>query len=113
VPLDKGGVKRIKAMQQFKLESVKTGVASIRVSTQIISPVTEPAIEAQVIQREATGVVRFDIDAGRIIGQQMDVDKHAVGFRGEASALHYVTRFSEQLITEAAASASKQSPTLQ
>ncbi len=113
VPLEKGGVKKIKALQQFKLENVKTSVAFIRVSTQIISPVTEPAIEAQLVQREGTGVVRFDIDAGRIIGQQMDVDKHVVGFRGEASSLHYVTRFSEQLIPAAPQSASKLSPALQ
>ena len=98
VPLETGGVKKIKAVQQFKLESVKTGVASIRVSTQFISPVTDPAIEAQVVQHESTGMVRFDIDAGRIIGQQMDVDKHVVGFRGQASSLHYVTRFTEQWI---------------
>ena len=52
-----------------------------------------PAIEAQIVQREGSGVVRFDIEAGRIIGQQMDVDKHVVGFRGEASSIHYVTRF--------------------
>jgi hypothetical protein len=107
VPLETGGVKKIKALQQFKLESVKTGVASIHVSTEILSPVTEPAIEAQVAQRESSGVVRFDVDAGRIIGQQMDVDKHVVGFRGEASSLHYITRFSEQWIPETVKSAEK------
>ena len=112
VPLESGGVKKIKALQQFKLESVKTGVASIRVSTQIISPVTEPAIEAQVVQREGTGVVRFDIDAGRIVGQQMDVDKHVVGFRGQASSLHYVTRFTEQWIPEIAKIPAKSSDAL-
>ena len=112
VPLESGGVKKIKALQQFKLESVQTGVASIRVTTQIISPVTEPAIEAQIVQRESAGVVRFDIDSGRIIGQQMDIDKHVVGFRGQASSLHYVTRFSEQWIPETAKSAAKSSHAL-
>jgi hypothetical protein len=113
VPLESGGVKKIRAVQHFTLESVKTGVASIRVSTQIISPVTDPAIEAQVVQREGAGVVRFDIDAGRIISQQMDVDKHVVGFRGQASSLHYVTRFSEQWVPETAKSAVKSTPALQ
>jgi hypothetical protein len=108
VPLESGGVKKIRAVQNFQLESVKTGVATIGVSTQIISPVTDPAIEAQVVQREGSGMVRFDVDAGRIIGQQMDVDKHVVGFRGQASSLHYVTRFTEQWIPETARSAEKQ-----
>ena len=98
VPLQTGGMKKLKAVQQFKLESVKTGVAMIGISTQILTPITDPAIEAQVVQREGQGTVRFDIDAGRVLSQKRDTDKHVIGFRGEASSLHYVTRFSEQFI---------------
>jgi hypothetical protein len=102
VPLEGGGVKRVKAIQQFTLEDVKTGVATIRVSTEILTPITDPAIEARLVEREAAGRVRFDIDAGRILAQQMDIDKHVVGFRGEASSIHYVNRFSERLLPERA-----------
>ncbi|MGW8258305.1 MAG: hypothetical protein ACWGMZ_12530 [Thermoguttaceae bacterium] len=98
VPLETGGMKKIKAVQQFTLESVKTGVAKIQVSTQILTPITDPAIEAKIVQRESTGTVHFDIDAGRVIEQQMDVDKHVIGFRGGASSLHYVASFSEKWI---------------
>ena len=94
VPLPSGAIKKIKAVQQFVLEDVKTGVATIRVSTDILTPITDPAVESQLVQREAAGRVRFDIDAGRILGQQMDIDKHVVGFRGDASSIHYVNRFS-------------------
>ena len=52
------------------------------------------------MQREAAGRVRFDIDAGRILSQQIDIDKHVVGFRGDASSIHYVNRFSEHLLPE-------------
>ena len=100
IPLERGGVKRIKAVQQFTLESVKTGVATIRVATEILTPISDPAVESQLVQREAAGRVRFDIDAGRIIGQQLDIDKHVVGFRGDASSIHYVNRFSERLLPQ-------------
>jgi hypothetical protein len=100
VPLEGGGVKRVKAIQRFILEDVKTGVATILVSTEVLTPINDPAIESQLVQREAAGRVRFDIDAGRIIGQQMDIDKHVVGFCGAASSIHYVNRFSEELLTE-------------
>lgn len=100
VPLPTGGVKKIKAEQQFKLESVKTGVATIETSTQILTPMTDPAIEAQVVQREGKGTVRFDIDAGRVLSQQRDTDKHVIGFRGDASSLHYANRFSEEFVSE-------------
>lgn len=102
VPLPTGGIKKLKAEQKFKLEGVQTGVATISVRTQILTPITNPAIEAQVVQREGQGQVRFDIDAGRVLSQQRDTDKKVVGFRGEASSLHYVNRFSEEFVTEPA-----------
>ena len=79
------------------MEEVKTGVATIRFSTDVLTPVTDPMVESQLVQRESVGRVRFDIDEGRILSQQIDIDKHVVGFRGDASSIHYVNRFSERL----------------
>jgi hypothetical protein len=107
VPLANGAIKRIKTEQKFVLESVQNGIATIQVSTQILTPIHDPSIEAMLIQRESAGTVRFDIDAGRVIGQQMDLDKKVVGFRGEASSLHYITRFTEEFLPEEAKTASR------
>jgi hypothetical protein len=96
LPQPGGAVRRIKSVQAYTLEGVKTGVATIRVVTKILSPVNDPAVEAQLIQFMTAGTVRVDIEAGRILSQQMDVDKGVVGFRGEASNIHYRTRFGEE-----------------
>ncbi len=98
VKLNTGAVKKVKARQQFTLKSVKTGVATILVKTQILTPIDDPAVESQLIQSESRGTVRFDIDAGRIIGQQMDVDKHVIGHPNPASSFHYLSRFTEKLL---------------
>jgi hypothetical protein len=99
VPLPGGaGTRRVKALQKFTLEDVKTGVASIRVATQILTPVRDPALESQLVQYESSGIVRFDIDAGRMLSQQLDVDKGVVGFRGEASSIRYASRFTEEFL---------------
>lgn len=92
-----GLVKTIRTTQRFELESVQNGVATIRVETLILTPISDPALEAQVVQRESAGRVRFDIQAGRVIGQLMELDKRVVGFSGEASSMHYQTRFTEEL----------------
>jgi hypothetical protein len=107
VPVERGAIKKIRAMQRFVLEDVKTGVATIRVSTDILTPVTDPAIESQLVEREVSGRVRFDIDEGRVIGQQMNIDKSVIGFRGDASSMHYVNHFSERLIPAVAETAEK------
>jgi len=98
VPLRSGGIKRVKTLQSFELASVKTGVATIRVATQILSPIRDPAILSQLVQLKSKGEVKFDVDAGRVLGQQMDVDKHVIGFHTEASSLHYKSRFTEKLL---------------
>ena len=53
------------------------------------------------LQYESAGTIRFDIDAGQILERQIDVDKSVVGFRGEASTIHYVGRSTETLLPAA------------
>ena len=102
VPLRAGGIKKIKLRQKFTLAGVKTGVATIRVANVILTPIDDPAIKSQVIQHESAGTVRFDVDAGRLLSQQVDLDKQVVGFSGKASSIHYVTRFTEKFLPAAA-----------
>ncbi|MGA2616011.1 MAG: hypothetical protein ABSF26_00295 [Thermoguttaceae bacterium] len=98
LPRPQGGVRRIEARQSFTLQSVKTGVAVIRMATQILTPVHDPALQSQLLQYEAAGTARLDIEAGRLLAQQSDVDKGVVGFRGEASSIHYRSRSTEEFL---------------
>ena len=98
VPLNTGGIKKVKTQQKFKLAGVKTGVATIEVSNHVLTPIDDPKIESQLIQRESSGTVKFDIDTGRVLSQQMDLDRRVVGFSGPASSVHYMTRFTERLL---------------
>jgi hypothetical protein len=93
-----GATAKVKTMQKFTLLGVRTGIATIEVVTRVLTPINDPALETQLLELESTGTVKFDIDAGRIMSQQMDVDKHVVGFSGEASSIHYVNRFTEELL---------------
>ena len=101
VRLEGGKIKKVQSRQIFTLESVKDSVATVRLSTQILTPVDDPAIEAQLMQRDSTGTVSFDVEAGRVVAQKMDTDKRVVGFRGQASSLHYRTQFTEELLAKA------------
>jgi hypothetical protein len=92
--------KKIKARQLYRLESVDEGVATIRLETQVLTPVNDPQIEAQIVQSKANGAVHFDIAAGRILSQESDIDEHVNGFQGAASSMHYITRFSEKLLPD-------------
>ncbi|HEV3003395.1 MAG TPA: hypothetical protein VGX78_02995, partial [Pirellulales bacterium] len=110
VTLTGGESKRISAQQKFTFEDVSDGVATIRIETVVLTPVRDPAIEAQLVQSKANGVIRFDIAAGRLASQRSDVDEHVVGFQGEGSSMHYVMRFSEKLLPAGAKTARKRAP---
>jgi hypothetical protein len=109
VKTNRGTVKKVKTRQQFTLESVKTGVATIHVATQILTPIDDPALESQLIQCHSRGTVRFDVDAGRVLGQQMEADKRVVGYPNPASSFHYLTRFAEKLLPAVAKTARRAS----
>ncbi len=91
-------MKRIKSRQRFTLLGVQNGVASIKVETLILTPIHDPNVEAQLVQRETHGVVKFDLASGRVVEQLLELDKRVVGApSGETSSMHYVMRFSEKL----------------
>jgi hypothetical protein len=107
VTLKDGEVKKIKTRQKFTLDAVSDDVATIGVDSQILTPIHDPAIEAQLIQRLSSGNIRFDMTAGRVLSEQLDLDRHVVGFSGAGSSMHYVTRFTEKLLTSEVASKKK------
>lgn len=107
VKLENGTQKVIKLREQYTLENASAGVATIRVQTQPITPVDEPAVEAQLMQQMSQGVIKFDMDHGRLISKQLDWDAEVVGFRGAETSLKYTARFTEERSTDTIQSASK------
>jgi len=95
-----GTITKVKGRYRYFLEKVADGVAVIQVEAQVLSLIHDPAIEAQLIQRMPSGTIRFDIDAGRVLSQQLDLDKRVIGFSGPSSSMHCVTRLTEELLPD-------------
>ncbi|HUE74954.1 MAG TPA: hypothetical protein VMP01_29070 [Pirellulaceae bacterium] len=93
---DDGLVKRIETRQLYKLEKVEVGVATISVVTQILTPISDPKLQSQLVQRMQAGTIKFDIDAGRLIHKQMDLDESVLGFAGPDSHMQYLARLTEE-----------------
>jgi hypothetical protein len=107
VSLKDGTFKDIKTRQRYELQKVESGVAAIAVETQILTPVTNPEIQVQLIQRLTKGEIRFDIAAGRTLSQHLELDEQALGFSGADSSMHYAARFTEDLIPPETKTAAK------
>jgi hypothetical protein len=107
VSLEDGEKKLIKTRQHYTLEKVASGVATIKVATQILTPNITPKVQSQLVQRLTEGTIRFDIDAGRVLSQQIDLDQRVLGFQGNDSSLHFLGRFTEEYLPAEEKTASK------
>jgi len=93
------GKKRVvKTRRRFELLSVKTGVARIEVDYQLLTPLRDKKAEAQLVQRLSSGEIRFDIDAGRVLSQQLAIDKRVHDFSGPGSLMHHLMRLDQELL---------------
>jgi hypothetical protein len=93
----------IKTRQRYRLEKVETGVATISLVTQVLTPIDDGRLRSQLIQKLSQGEVRFDMDAGRVLKRTLDWNEVVVGFNGPESNMSYLARMTESLITETAA----------
>ena len=88
---------KVRTRRVCTLKSVKEGIATIVVEYQILTPINA-YIESQLVQKMTKGTVRFDMDAGRMVSQQLDADRRVIGFSGKASSMHFVSRMEERLL---------------
>jgi len=94
----KSGAKlTVRTRRVCTLRRAEAGVAVIGVEYQILTPVG-PFVESQLVERLTKGTVRFDIEHGRMLSQTLDADRRVIGFSGEASSMHYVSRMEERLL---------------
>ena len=100
-----GRLKQVKTQMRYRLEQVKTGVATISVKTEVLTPVTDATLKSQLVQQISNGDIKFDIDAGRVISKQLDWSENVIGFSGPGSNMKYLARFTETLIEERTAQA--------
>jgi hypothetical protein len=100
IRLPAGTVKRIKTRHIYELKKVQTGVATIEARTEVLTPVDDPAVQSQLVQRVKHGEVKFDVDAGRVLQQQMDIDETVIGFSGPDSMMKYLARLTEESVPQ-------------
>ena len=88
---------KVQTRRVCTLKSVKSGIATIKVEYQILSPISA-YVESQLVSKLTKGTVRFDIQAGRMVSQKQDTDRRVIGFSGKASSMHFVSRLEERLL---------------
>jgi len=97
--LDDKRILRVQIRHAYRLESVEDKIATIAIRTQIVTPIDDPKIQGRLLERMKNGSARFDLESGRFISSQLDLDENVIGFAGAESSLQYRARFLEEIIT--------------
>ena len=101
---------RFPARQTFTLKSIENNTAIIAFKTEIIAPVSNPQLLAELVQHRPSGTIHFDLRQGQIVAQISNLDETVVGFAGPASAFQIKSTSIERLIGDSIKNASVTRP---
>lgn len=88
----------IRLRRLYTLTSLEGDVATIDLQTVVLNAVTDPKIEAQLIQRTMAGVIHFHVPTGRIQSREGRLSNEVVNFSGPGSRIK-VDRTLQEAIT--------------
>ena len=94
-----GELKRpIKIQRRYTLESIVDGIATIRQKTRILTSVSDPDQELQLLRRTPSGTIVLDLNEGLLVKREISHEKRVVGFGQGANALKFAQEHRETLI---------------
>lgn len=93
-----GTLKVIKTRMLYTLRKVEDGVATISFRREILTPVEDPKVKSQIQQKMNQGALFFDIAKGRTTKKVVQWDEKVQGFEGDDSYLHYVGKYTMELL---------------
>jgi hypothetical protein len=96
VEVPNGPRKAVRTRLRYRLERLDDGIATIAVDTTVLTPVDDPRLEARLLERIWDGTIRFDVEAGRIVGRRTAIDRRVVGFGGPQSSVRYKASLEER-----------------
>jgi hypothetical protein len=97
---DQKNLNKITIQQNLRLAEVTGRRATIELRTFVLTPVANPAIEGQLIQREVSGNLVFDIDRGVVLSRETSVDKTVIGAFGPKSSMQARSTYREKLVED-------------
>jgi hypothetical protein len=84
---------KIAFRRRYTLESVDGETATIRLRTAEITPVEDPHIRAQLVQRAPEGKITFSLERGQIAARDVSCNRTETGIMGEGSQIAATTHW--------------------
>ncbi len=82
VPVTKTLKEKVKLLRIYKLESVENDLATITLSTVLVSKIRDPAIKVRLMQQTPSGTIQFDIKRHLLVSRKLQTDDQIIGAFG-------------------------------
>ncbi len=94
--------RNITLSRKYTLLTLENGLATIQLQTSVLTPVNNPEIEAQLIQRPQQGEILFDVAKGLIVSRTLRVNQEVSAFAGPNSTMKAESTLIETLASQTA-----------
>jgi len=98
VKISKRLTNKVTLLRKYELKSVENNLATIRMKTEILTPIDDPGILGQLILRTPQGTIVFDIDRGLIASRSLTTNKTEIGVIGSNSAMRAAGELTERIV---------------
>lgn len=93
---------KVQLQRVYKLDSVTGDQAQISFKTSVLTLVKNSNVAIQLIQRETSGKMVFDMSRGAVITRTVDTDKSVINPAGNNTAMHSASHLLERIIMPSA-----------
>lgn len=93
-----GSGEKLEATERYQCTRLAGGKATLTVANQIKAMPENTKDQVPLVQKLSEGHVTFDLQAGRLLDVQLNIDRMLLNHRGEGSSYHFQSWFSEQLV---------------
>jgi len=94
-----GNGEKFEAVQRCQCTKIAGGKATLAIANQFKSMPESVKDHVPLVQKMTEGQVTFDIQAGRLLDVQLNIDRTLTNHHGEGSSYHFQSWFTEQLIS--------------
>jgi hypothetical protein len=98
VVVGQGLTQPVTMQRQFELTKIEGSLATIAFKTSVITPLENPQIEAQLLQRKPAGTIEFDLDRGQIVSQTTKAAGVVTNAFGAGTKMEAALETAERLI---------------
>ncbi len=84
--------------RQYDVTAIDGTVATLKVRTSVITPLSNPQVEAQLMQRKPSGTIQFDLERGLILSQSTAASEQVVGAFGPKTSVQASSETQEKWV---------------